>query len=293
MFDIKALYEARSVEEALELRRRYPEASVLAGGTDLLIKIREGKLTDAELICIRDVAELRGVTQDAEGSLRIGPLTNFSGLMSEPLIRERIPVLGEAAGEVGSPQIRNAGTIGGNLCNGATSADTAPTLFAYDAVLELRSSSGNRQAGIGDFYLGPGSTDLRPGELLTGIVIPGASLERTHGCYIKYSMREALDISTLGCSVNLRLSTDGKRMERIRIAYGVAGPVPCRCPEAEARFAGAPCSEETARAFAKAAVAEISPRDSWRASRAFRLHIAEECAYRALRSCIERAGGAI
>ena len=179
MFDIKALYEAQSVEEALELRRRYPEAYVLAGGTDLLIKIREGKLTDAELICIRDVAELRGVTQDAEGSLRIGPLTNFSGLMSEPLIRERIPVLGEAAGEVGSPQIRNAGTIGGNICNGATSADTAPTLFAYDAVLELCSSSGNRQAGIGDFYLGPGSTDLRPGELLTGIVIPGASLERT------------------------------------------------------------------------------------------------------------------
>ena len=81
MFDIKALYEAQSVEEALELRRRYPEASVLAGGTDLLIKIREGKLTDAELICILDVAELRGVTQDAEGSLRIGPLTNFSCLL--------------------------------------------------------------------------------------------------------------------------------------------------------------------------------------------------------------------
>ncbi len=106
-------------------------------------------------------------------------------------------------------------------------------------------------------------------------------------------MRTALDIATLGCSVNVRLAPDSRSIERVRIACGVAGPVPCRCPEAEAAFAGAPCTDETARAFAKAAVAEINPRDSWRASKAFRQHIAEECAYRALRESVERAGGAI
>ena len=104
-------------------------------------------------------------------------------------------------------------------------------------------------------------------------------------------MREALDISTLGCSVNARLSEDGRSLERVRIAYGVAGPVPSRCPETERAFAGAPCTEETAREFARAAVAEISPRDSWRASRAFRQHVAEECAFRALCESVERAGG--
>ncbi len=190
---------------------------------------------------------------------------------------------------MGSPQIRNIGTVGGNICNGVTSADTAPTLFAFDAEVELTGTEGARRIAIADFYLGPGRTD----ELLTGIYIPRESWERTAGRYIKYSMRTALDIATLGCSVNVRLTPDRGSIERVRIAYGVAGPVPCRCPEAEAAFAGAPCTDETARAFARAAVAEINPRDSWRASKAFRQHIAEECAYRALRESVERAGGAI
>ena len=132
---------------------------------------------------------------------------------------------------------------------------------------------------------------MRADELLTAIYIPRISWERCFGRYIKYSTREALDISTLGCSVNARLSEDGRSLERVRIAYGVARPVPSRCPGAERAFAGAPCTEETAREFARAAVAEISPRDSWRASRAFRLHVAEECALRALCESVERAGG--
>lgn len=293
MYDIKALYEARSIAEALELRLEHPDAVVIAGGSDVLIKLREGKMPGAELISIRDIASLRGVAMDEAGTLKIGPLTTFSELTANVLIREHVPTLGQAADEVGSPQIRNIGTVGGNICNGVTSADTAPTLFAFDAEVELTGPEGVRRLAIADFYLGPGRTDIRPGELLTGIYIPRASWERSFGRYIKYSMRTALDIATLGCSVNVRLTPDRGSIERVRIAFGVAGPVPCRCPEAEAAFAGAPCADETACAFAKAAVAEINPRDSWRASKAFRQHIAEECAYRALRESVERAGGAI
>lgn len=291
MYDITALYEAASVAEAIELRRAHPEARLIAGGSDLLVKIRDGKLTGAELISIRGIAELAGVCKMPDGTLKIGPLTSFSQLAADTLIRERMPVLGEAADEVGGPQIRNIGTIGGNVCNGVTSADTAPTLFAYDAELELTGAGGTRRLGIAEFYHGPGRTDVRADELLTAIYIPRISWELCFGRYIKYSMREALDISTLGCSVNARLSEDGRSLERVRIAYGVAGPVPSRCPETERAFAGAPCTEETAREFARAAVAEISPRDSWRASRAFRLHVAEECAFRALCESVERAGG--
>lgn len=255
------------------------------------MKIRDGKLHGVELISIRGIAELAGVCEMPDGTLKIGPLTSFSQLAADTLIRERMPVLGEAADEVGGPQIRNIGTVGGNVCNGVTSADTAPTLFACDAELELTGAGGTRRLGIAEFYLGPGRTDVGPDELLTAIYIPRESWERCFGRYIKYSTREALDISTLGCSVNVRLSGDGRSFERLRIAYGVAGPVPCRCPGAERAFAGAPCTEETAREFARAAVAEISPRDSWRASRAFRLHVAEECAFRALCESVERAGG--
>lgn len=293
MYDIKALYEARTVEEAIELRLRYPEAKLIAGGSDLLIKIRDGKLPGAELVSIRDIAELKGVTMEPDGELRIGPLTSFSQLERDALIREHMQVLADAAGEVGSPQIRNIGTIGGNICNGATSADTASTLFAFDAELELRGRDGTRRLAIADFYLGAGRTDVRPGEVLTGIFVSKQSYEATHGCYIKYSARSSLDIATLGCSANLRLSADGGAIERLRLAFGVAGPVPSRCPETERCFAGAPANAETAREIAKSAVTELSPRDSWRASRDFRLHVAKESAYRALCESLRRAGGAI
>ena len=292
MYDIGALYEARTVDEALELMQAHPGARLIAGGSDLLIKIRDGKMPGAELISIRDIAQLRGVSMEPDGALRIGPLTSFTELTRDALIREHIQVLADAAGEVGSPQIRNIGTIGGNICNGATSADTASTLFAFDAELELEGAGSVRRLGMADFYLGPGRTDVRPGELLTGIFIPKASYEATQGCYIKYSARSSLDIAMLGCSVNLRLAEGGAGIGRLRLAYGVAGPVPSRCPETERTFAGAPVDEKT-RAMAKSAVAELQPRDSWRASRAFRLHVAEESAYRAFCECVRRLGGAI
>ena len=140
----------------MELRLAHPEAVVIAGGSDVLIKLREGKMPGAELISIRDIAPLRGVSMDAAGTLKIGPLTTFSELTADALIREHVPTLGQAADEVGSPQIRNIGTVGGNICNGVTSADTAPTLFAFDAEVELTGTEGARRIAIADFYLGPG-----------------------------------------------------------------------------------------------------------------------------------------
>lgn len=292
MYDITSIYQAQSADDAIAALRADPSAVVIAGGTDVLIKCREGKLAGCRLVSIHELQEeLAGVHLDDSGDVRIGSLTTFRGVTYSDVIRKTVPVLGEAADTAGGPQLRAAGTIGGNVCNGVTSADTAPTLFAYDAELELTGAGGTRRLGIAEFYLGPGRTDVRADELLTAIYIPRISWELCFGRYIKYSMREALDISTLGCSVNARLSEDGRSLERVRIAYGVAGPVPSRCPETERAFAGAPCTEETAREFARAAVAEISPRDSWRASRAFRLHVAEECAFRALCESVERAGG--
>ncbi|MFR3290085.1 MAG: hypothetical protein ACLTSG_07300 [Lachnospiraceae bacterium] len=112
------------------------------------------------------------------------------------------------------------------------------------------------------------------------------------GRYVKYSAARGAGHSHPGCSPDARLSEDGRsRSACAQPTSAAAGPVPCRCPETESAFAGAPCTEETAREFARAAVAEISPRDSWRASRAFRLHVAEECAFRALCESVERAGG--
>ena len=291
MYDMKAFYEAASVQDAVRLRLEHPQAQIIAGGTDVLVQMREGKRAGVELISIYGIDELRGVTLDGDESIRIGSLTSFSHITRDPIIQKYINVLGQAVDMVGGPQIRNAGTIGGNTCNGVTSADSASTLFAWDAVVELTGIHGIRRLPIRDFYIKAGVVDLKPDEIQTAILIPKAAYEGYFGHYIKYAMREAMDIATTGCSVNVKLSLDKKTIEDARIAYGVAGPIPMRAETAEAAAKGKPVSKETVSAFAKAVLEDVHPRDSWRASKAFREHIAVELARRCLTESIRLAGG--
>ena len=293
MYDIKALYEAENVADAVRLLQEHPEAQIIAGGSDVLVQIREGKRAGAELVSIYGIDAMRGVSYDGEEAIRIGSLTSFSHIAADPIIQEKIPVLGEAVSLVGGPQIRNIGTIGGNTCNGVTSADSASTLFAWDAIVELTGPEGVRRVPIQEFYIKAGKVDLKPAELQTAIIIPKTAYEGYHGNYIKYAMREAMDIATLGCSVNVRLSEDKGTILDARIAYGVAGPIPMRAPSAEAAARGREVSKETADAFAKAVLEDIHPRDSWRAAKAFREHIAVEMARRALSKSITLGGGVI
>ena len=295
MYDMKALYEAQSVEEAIALRLAHPEAQIIAGGSDVLVQMREGKRAGKELISIYMIDEMRGVTIDAEENIRIGSLTSFSHITRDPIIQKYCNVLGEAVDQVGSPQIRNIGTIGGNTCNGVTSADSASTLHAWEAIVELTGKNGVRRVPIHDFYIKAGTVDIRAdeGEIQTAILIPKASYENTYGHYIKYGLRNAMEIATLGCSVNVRLSPDKSAIERCRIAYGVAGPVPMRCPSAEAVANGQKITADLVERFGNAVIEDINPRDSWRASKAFRQHIAVEMAKRALRQSILNAGGAV
>ena len=293
MYDMKALYEAFSVAEAIELRIAHPEAQIIAGGSDVLVQMREGKRAGKELISIYGIDAMRGVSIDEEENIRIGSLTSFSHITRDPIICKYCNVLGEAVDMVGGPQIRNIGTIGGNTCNGVTSADSASTLHAWEAIVELTGKDGVRRVPIKEFYIKAGVVDIRPDEIQTAILIPKASYENCFGHYIKYAMRNAMDIATLGCSVNVRLSADKKTIERARIAYGVAGPVPMRCPSAEAAANGREVSLETVEAFALAVLEDINPRDSWRASKAFRQHIAVEMAKRCMIESIKLAGGAV
>ena len=293
MYDMKALYEAASVADAVALRVAHPEAQIIAGGSDVLVQMREGKRAGKELISIYGIDALRGVSMDGEENIRIGSLTSFSHITRDPIIRKYINVLGEAVDQVGGPQIRNIGTIGGNTCNGVTSADSASTLHAWEAIIELTGPDGVRREPIRDFYIRAGQVDLRPGEIQTAILIPKESYADTFGHYIKYAMRSAMDIATLGTSVNVRLSTDKKTVERCRIAFGVAGPVPMRAPHAEAAVNGQPVSPDLAEQFGRTALEDINPRDSWRASRAFRQHIASESAKRAFIESVTLAGGVL
>lgn len=291
MYDFKAIYEAFSVREAITLLQEHPGARILAGGSDLLIQVREGKRAGCEAVSIYMIDALRGVKIDEDGSLRILPLTSFSHIANDPLIRERLRVLGDAVDQVGGPQIRNIGTIGGNIANGVTSADSASTLHAYEAVLEITGPDRTRKCDIKDFYRSAGKVDLGPAEILTAILIPAVSYVNCYGYYIKYAMRGAMDIATTGCSVNVVLSGDKTRYERVRIAFGVAAPIPMRAPSPEAAANGKPVSVETVEAFGTAVLEDINPRTSWRAKKEFRQQIAVEMAKRALIEATRRAGG--
>ena len=178
MYDIASIYQARSVADAIRALQADPSALVIAGGTDVLIKVREGKLAGCSLVSIHGLGEeLSGVTQASGGDIEIGPLTTFRGVASDPVIRRCIPVLGEAVDQAGGPQLRAAGTIGGNVCNGITSADSASTLMALGAVLRVRSPRGEREVPIAQWYKGVGKVDLAHEELLVKIVIPRANCE--------------------------------------------------------------------------------------------------------------------
>ena len=260
------------------LLKEHPDARIISGGSDVLIKIREGKMAGTSLVSIRDIKEIRGIRLMDSGDIFIGAATTFSHVTKDPVIQK----------QVGGPQVRNIGTIGGNVCNGAVSADSAPTLFSLNAMLRIADGTGGRMVPIQDFYLGPGRVDLHQGDVLTHIVIPGKDYQGYHGFYIKYSMRNAMDIATLSCSVVSRIDPQKKVLEDVRITFGVAAPVPYRCHKTEEALKGMEIGDELFAKVEALVREEINPRDSWRASKAFRLQIGGEIAKRALKESIRR-----
>lgn len=293
MYDIKTTFRAESVQDAVRLLSENQGAVIVCGGTDVMIRLRELKLRQATLISILDIPELCGVRLEENGDLLIGAGTCFSLLHSDPLIRRCVPILAEASRQVGSPQIRNIATIGGNICNGAVSADSAPSLLVLDARLELASPGGSRTLPIRDFYTGPGKTVLKAEEeILTGIRIPREKYAEHGGCYLKFGMRNAMEISTLGCAVNLALFADGT-IRDFAIAFGVAAPTPIRCPKAEAMMIGKKPCRATIQALQDAVILETQPRESWRASKELRLQLIRELSARATTQAIETLGGEI
>lgn len=291
MYDIENYYNAKTVSEAVELLTEHPDARIISGGSDVLIKIREGRMAGTSLVSIRDIEELKGIEKKDSGDIYIGAGTVFSHITADPIIQECVPVLGEAVDQVGGPQIRNIGTIGGNICNGAVSADSVPTVFSYNSLLHIANAEGGRVVPVREFYLGPGRVALKQGEVLMHVVIPRAEYEGYHGHYIKYSMRNAMDIATISCSVVSKVDQQAGVIENVRITFGVAAPVPYRCTKAEEALKGMKIEESLYEKTAQLIREEINPRDSWRASRAFRLQIGGEIAARALRRTVELAGG--
>lgn len=291
MYDIVKFYQATDVADAIRELTEDETAIVISGGTDVLIQCREGRLAGCSLVSIHGLPELEGITETAEGEVIIRAATSFSHIANNPIILRTMPMLAYAVDQVGGPQIRNVGTIGGNVCNGVTSADSASSLWALNATLELSGSAGTRRVPIREFYTGPGKTVRQHDELLTAIHIAKADYADFGGCYLKYGKRNAMEIATLGCAAMVKLTPDKAALAELRLAYGVAAPTPMRCVKTEQAVQGRVMDAALFDEIAQGAVDEVTPRTSWRASKEFRLQLVSELSRRAVRQAIINAGG--
>ena len=289
MFAIERYSQAQSVEDAVRLLAADPDAKIIAGGSDVLIRLHEGSKDFRCLVDINGLAALKEINEAADGTVRIGSLATFSEIMDSDVVNKRVPVLAEAAATVGGPQLRNMATMGGNICAGVPCADSAGALLVLEADLEIRGVDGVRVIPMSGFHLGPNRVELKQGDVLVVFRIRPENYKGFGTAYYKYSMRDAMDIATIGCTAAARL--DGDKFDELRLAFSVAAPTPVRCETAEKAAAGQPLSEETLKDIRNAVEKDVNPRNSWRATKEFRLHIIRTLTQRVVRQAVERAGG--
>lgn len=279
--------EPLSIQEAIEILSRYgEEAKLISGGTDVLVDIRKKKLSPKYLVSLDRIPDLRGIWED-ETMLHIGAATTHRTIEKSALIRKSYPVLADAVDNIGSIQIRNVATVGGNLCNAAPSADTAPPLLSLGAQVKLIGSSGERVLPLEQFFLGPGQTALSPTEIMTEILVPKPSTHSS-GAYIKYARRKAMELALLGIAVTIRLSSDSTRCEEARIALGAAGPIPMRARAAEEYVSGRRFNQAVWTEAAKVVSEEAKPRTSMRATAEYRRQMIRVLLPEAARIAAER-----
>ncbi|MDP3428668.1 MAG: xanthine dehydrogenase family protein subunit M [Humidesulfovibrio sp.] len=262
-----------------------PGARVLAGGTDLLVRLRSlppsgpdsgPDSAPATLVSLDRLAALRGVEEEGGGTLhrvlRLGAATTHAELLAHPLIRARLPVLAQALADLGSPPIRNMGTLGGNLCTASPAGDTLPPLLVLGAEVELASRSGARRLPLHRFLLGPGRTALEPGEALVAVhvPVPGVAV-RQH--FEKVGRRDALAVAVVSLAALVRTGRGGTIAEA-RLAWGSVGPTVWRCPEAEAALVGRRLSLTALAKAASIVRSQVQPIDDVRASAAYRREVA-------------------
>lgn len=278
-----------SLEQVFSLLKSHgSKASLIAGGTDLMVQIRNTKKAPDVLISLRALKDLRYITKNS--GYHIGALTTHRMLELSDLVKRELSALNDAATSVGSVQVRNVGTIGGNICTAAPSADTAGPLLVLDATVVLEGPEGRRTVPIAEFFTGTYRTVRKKDEVLIEFHIP-EEMGGFGSAYWKHSRRKAMELPLLGVSVALKLS-EGKEISDARIALTVAAPTPVRAYKAEEFLKGKPLSDDVLKAAGKIASSKecCSPRDSLRCEAWYREEIIEVFVPRMAKLAAERIG---
>jgi len=259
------------MQELRDLISGHPEARVFAGGTDLLVAIRRGALSPSLLICLDRIESLKGI-EDRGDEIFISACTTHAMILRSALLLEHAPVLTQAVGELGSPQIRNMGTIGGNIITASPAGDTLPPLYVLKAEMEIHGPASGRRMPIDEFIRGPGSVNLLHGEILTGVAIPKEA-PWDIGHYEKVGKRKALSIAIAGLAASIRLSGSGEIINA-RLAWGSLGPKIIISRPVEAALIGRPLTLKTLKDAAALARDAVSPISDVRAGAEYRRTLA-------------------
>ncbi len=257
-------YAPDSIEGLLEMLKSKPNVKLIAGGTDLLLQMKQGTAQPETVISLKNVEELRGFSVSKNG-YRLGAGMTLRGITRSNELTQNFPGLVYAAGVVASEQIRTLATLGGNICNASPSADMVPPLIALDAVVQLVSNQGQRDLSLSDFFKGPGESVLKSGEIMHSIFLPQPS---GNMIYSKHAPRKFMDLAVVGVAV--RLAKKNGKINEARVALGAVGPVPFRAEKTEALLAGQTLTTELMLEAGEMAAGECVPIDDIRGSAWYR-----------------------
>jgi CO/xanthine dehydrogenase FAD-binding subunit len=280
-------FEPETLDEALRVLAEWGEkALVLAGGTDVLVKMRNGRLKPGAVVALERICSLSEISFNLSEGVTIGAGAKLSDVASHPDILRHYPAIARAARVMANVQVRNMGTIGGNLCNAAPSAENAPPLMAIGAIVTVKSLQGDRRIPLDDFFRGPGITVMKPEEIMTSIFVPTPP-PKSGASYQRISARCGVDIAAV--SVGAMVTIDGVVCKEARIVLGAVAPVPMRALNAEAFLAEKVWSQELLRDAARISSEESRPISDVRASLQYRRKMVAVLTVRALEEAHGRA----
>lgn len=283
-------HKPKSVQEAVELLARLGEGTaILAGGTDLLVELKKRVRTVFRIVDIKGLRPLEGFGFDSQGALRLGPLLTMQALSTSPALTGGFTLLAKAASKVGSLQVRNRATIGGNICQASPSGDTLPALLCLNSRAKLKGKEGERIISLEDFFLGPGKNALGTDEILTEILIPPPP-EKSCAVYKKLSLRRAMDPAVVGVAILGTFDRLRGCFKEIRIGLGAVAPTPLRAKKAEGMLTGVRVREGLIKEAAAAASDEARPLSDIRGSEWYRREMVKQFTEEAVKEMIIQNG---
>ena len=278
----------RSLSEALGALGNGKRSLMLAGGTDVIVQLREGRRQCDQLIDLKHIPELMSYKFGADGSLEIGAAVPLAELYEDAQVQAKVPALVDCATIIGGIAIQSRASLGGNLCNASPAADSSPALMALGARLVIASNGGTREVATEEFFAGPGRSTLQPGELLLTVTIPAAA-PNSGAFYHRFIPRNEMDIAVASAGVSMTLDSSGN-ISAARVALGAVAATPLMVPSAASALIGKPAGADAFAAAGEAAAAAATPIDDMRGGVAQRKHLSKILTVRALEGALKRIG---